>query len=225
MMQLDFGKHGAPHSDSAAIRGFVREISSQFCPFVKPAAAHGVLTFSDYTADELAAISGGDVAAGLFYISVVHTERLRQRRLALWQSGQAASAALICDNLAVVGSEALDWRADKDIVDWPHYLLKSLYSEVGLMFGKFWTSEQGTSLDGRPIPTTPATFLSIRSAIRLRDPALLRKQTDFADLIRHAAEDRQDVLGQRIGIQRKDAAAQLLAKGNYYTLLQEAMKP
>jgi hypothetical protein len=223
-MQLDFSERGARHSDSAALRGFVQTISDGFCPFIASSVAQDVLAFSDYTLDELTEIGRGDPAAGLFYVGVVHAERLRQRRMTFWRADQPAPAALICDNLTLVDSETLSWRSAKDIVDWPHYLLKWLYSEVGLMFGKFWTNEEGRSLKDRPIPTTPVTFLSIRSAVRLRDPALLKEQTEFADLIRDAEDDGQDMLARRIGVPGHGASAELLARGNYFTLAKEAMQ-
>jgi hypothetical protein len=223
-MEPDVGERGARHSDSAALRGFVEQIGTDFCPFIAPSTVHEALTFSDYTLGELTDLGEGDVAAGLFYAGVVHTERLRRRRAALWQADLPAPAALLCDNIAVIGSETLAERAAKDIVDWPHYLLKWIYSEVGLMFGKFWTHEQATSLNGRPIPTTPATFLSIRSAVRLRDPALLRDQTEFATLIRDAEDDGQDVLAQRVGIAGDDVTIELLAQSDRFAAIKEAMQ-
>ncbi len=213
----------ARRSESAALHGFVDDISSQFCPFIAPAQKHQVLSFSDYTADELADAGRGDVTAGLLYLGIVHTERLRRRRTALRSSGQFTAASLICDNIVVLGSETASWRAAKDLVDWPHYLLKSVYSESELMFGKFWTEEVSTSLDGRTIPTTPATFLSIRSAVRLRDPELLREQAEFAAVIREASDDGQDVLLRRVQVAGADATPELLADRDCMNALKATM--
>lgn len=216
---------GARHSRSVALRDFLDQVSANFCPYIEPACEHDVLSFSEYTTDELTATGRGDIRAGLLYTGIVITERLRRRRAMLRRDGHVAASQMICDNIVVLGTDNAPGQSAKNVVDWPHYLLKSIYSETALMFGKFWTNEEGLSRDERAIPIVPITFLSIRAAIRPRDPKLLRRQTVFAAMIQEASDVGQDVLHERVGIPGATATVDGLADNDTYRILKAATTP
>ncbi|MEV6731341.1 hypothetical protein [Streptomyces sp. NPDC051364] len=120
-----------------------------------------------------------DIEGALFAAAVVCAERVR-----ILSKGQRGY--LVCENLVVRG-------ASRRHLDWPHWALKNLYSGVGLMFGKFWEGEEDTSRHGGDLPVPPVTFLSIRPAVRPRDPQFLHNTPVLADTIRDAQDDGRNV--------------------------------
>ncbi|WP_327364397.1 hypothetical protein [Streptomyces sp. NBC_01296] len=78
-------------------------------------------------------------------------------------------------------------------LDWPHWALKNLYGSIGPMFGKFWEGEEDTSRYGAAVPLPPVTFLSIRPAVRPRDPQFLQSTPVLAETIREAQDDSRHV--------------------------------
>lgn len=210
----------------ASLAEYLQHISNDFCPYIAPATSSGVLHFSTYSTAELEDLGGGRADAGLLLLGIAHTEWVRERRFHLAQAGRTNDARLICDNLVVEDSGALEWREAKNLVDWPHYILKRMYSDVGLMFGKFWTCEEEDSIDGRPIPSPPLTFLSIRPSVKVRDPKLLKDQTDIAAIIEEANDDRRDVLREWLDVQvlsDHEIDIDLMASLDVYTLLRSAV--
>lgn len=210
--------------ESVQLQEFVNIVGDHFCPFIHAAYNAGVLYFHEYSIGELERFGGGDAVAGLFNAAIIHTERLRDERLRYDAVDDRARSTLICDNLVVAGSENFNWRSAKNVVDWPHYILKNMYSSCGLMFGKFWTREEDEGLDGRPIPPPQVTFLSIRSVVKLRDPLLLREQTDFANLIRDGKDIGADVLHEKIGITRGEISTELLSLGRVFFELRNSLQ-
>lgn len=216
---------GGPWVDPCRVlRPFVEAVEQSFCPFIQPASRAGVLFYHGYSTGELAGYGDGDPTAGLFNVAVVHTERLRGERSRMVERGELSKSALICDNIVVTDSELLDWRTAKNLVDWPHYILKSWYTSCGLMFGKFWTQEIDESLDGRPIPPPPMTFLSIRSAIKPRDPFLLGDQVEFANQITISADNGEDVLASHLGPSDEGLSTTLLRERRVFARAKERLQ-
>ncbi len=199
--------------------GYLGRIGAGFCPFLPAAWDRGALFVSEYGVDELAGFGNGSAEAGLFYAAVVHTEWLRVERARRAAAGEYARSALVCDNVVVSGSAGLSERAAKRLVDWPHWLLENLYSRVGVMVGKFWTEEVDSSADGRPVDPPPVTFLSVRNAIRARDPRLLDRQETFARLIGEARDDGRDVLAPHLAAGPAGVDVAALAEADLFARL------
>jgi len=65
---------------------------------------------------------------------------------------------------------------EKAVLSWPHWLCKYLYSQKGIMFGKFWIGEKNlcSNMEMMPIPTK--NFISIRNFFNHRDLKLLSEE-------------------------------------------------
>ncbi len=73
---------------------------------------------------------------------------------------------ITCENIIVRANPGTDGPS---LFGWPHFILKALYTENGLLFGKFCIGERDYSGDGRAIPVPPLHILSIRGAIKKKD--------------------------------------------------------
>ncbi|MFJ5548712.1 hypothetical protein [Streptomyces sp. NPDC093225] len=147
------------------------------CPYLAPSVRYGLTYWTTYAIEP--GVELFDVEAGLFSAAVAAAERVRLL-------AKGARGHLVCENLVVAG-------AARRHLDWPHWALKNLYGPVGLMFGKFWEGEADTSRHGAALPVPPVTFLSIRPAVRPRDPRFLRNTPDLAEAVRDAADDGRSV--------------------------------
>ncbi|MFC7442598.1 hypothetical protein [Laceyella putida] len=139
-------------------------IADGFCPFLAPAEQQSVLFASHYRLDGESIF---DLQEGMFYVGIVEIERFRRFRKGNIHSQKGI---LACENVIFELSAKFDDVDGKELFGWPHYLLKVLYTQVGIMLGKFWIKERDVSRDGLPIPEPPCHFLSIRSAVKSRDP-------------------------------------------------------
>lgn len=98
----------------------------------------------------------------LFLLGVVHAELLLARR----QSGREAHSASenVIVRTSLVGTEMME------VLGLPHNLLKVVYAESGLVFGKFASGfSEKSSMDGRDLPAPPVDFLAIRSLVDRKD--------------------------------------------------------
>lgn len=138
---------------------YVGAVKNSFCPFVEPAQQRNVLFFSEY---ELEEFKVEDFQAVIFYVGLIHTEFLRKERKL--QTTRILHD-LFCENAIFYLPLGIDITG-RELFDWPHWLLKILYTKFSVLFGKFWKGERDTSRDGRKIPIPPDHFLSIRSAIK-----------------------------------------------------------
>lgn len=68
------------------------------------------------------------------------------------------------------------------------------YTEVGVLFGKFWLGEEEDSKAGIPIPPPPYHILSIRSAIIKRDPKFFQKAPGLLGDLLESDDDGRDVM-------------------------------
>jgi hypothetical protein len=144
---------------------------------------------SDVRAD-----AGGlqSLEAELFTVAVMAAEKVRGLRRATPQS------QLVCANICLRWS-ASD-REHRSALAWPHWVLKCLYAPVGLMIGKFWRGEIDTDRHDRRIPPPPVTFLSVRSAVRPRDPRFLTEHPAQAAAIAYSHDDGRDVFAAVPGL-------------------------
>lgn len=147
-------------SEDSPLASYLSLLEDGFCPYLRPAKASGYLYFSQYD------LGGGEAEATrarLFLLGLIHTEWMRHKRLTAQTPEQRL---LTCENLIVDVGPDVDGPS---LFGWPHFILKALYTESALLFGKFWIGEKDFSCDGRPVPVPPLHLLSIRSAIKKKD--------------------------------------------------------
>jgi hypothetical protein len=159
---------------------------TRFCPFINPSINKNVL-FQERIL--LEGLTESEIEAEIFFISLLHVEEFRDLRKKLEPDKQL----LLCFNLIFYTNNFEDIDGDRVFL-WPHYLLKLIYTEVGIMFGKFWVGEQGISRSGTPIDVPDCDFISIRSAIKNKDPYFLSKVPDLEDTLLESFDDGRDVL-------------------------------
>lgn len=164
---------------------YVESISAGFCPYISLSTKSNAMRNSVYALDEKEGLE-----ASIFYLGLLHTEILRDSRL----NGQPRVTVFACDNLIFRfnSEDEIDGRA---LFAWPHWLLKIHYTEVGILFGKFWLGEEENSQAGVPIPPPPYHILSIRSAIVKRDPKFFQKAPNLLGDLLESDDDGRDVAG------------------------------
>ncbi|MER6089262.1 hypothetical protein [Streptomyces bluensis] len=151
------------------------EAVAAHCPYVAPSVERGLTGWTVYEA----AGAAGHVEAGVFQAGVWAAEWVRLL-------GHRPYGALACENVVVLG-------VDREVLDWPHWVLKHLYGPVGLMFGKFSVGEATRDRYGRFIPVPPVSFLPVRVAVRSRDARFLRRTPDLSAAVAVAVDDGRDV--------------------------------
>jgi len=158
-----------------------------------PSRALGLTTWSVYEtdapgdADALRALSGE-----LFAVAVGEAEWVRELRRS------AARPEMVCANVCLRWTAEDRWH--RAVLTWPHWVVKCLYSPVGVMIGKFWRGETDADRYHCPIPSPPVTFLSVRSAIRRRDPRFLSGTPTQAAAIAVSHDDGRDVFAAIPGL-------------------------
>ena len=177
---------GVANPDSS---GYVH-IAANFCPYIGPAIETQAFFQSQYSLAALRGLSmDGRAAEGLLYVGIVHTEWLRQRRA---RSDQR-TRPLICDTIVITDDDHLSWTQLASVVMWPQWILKYLYSSVGIMFANFWRGYVSSATDGREIPPPPRTFFAIRSAVPPRDSEFLVNDAAIANFIGNSRDEGQNV--------------------------------
>ncbi|NOK59851.1 MAG: hypothetical protein GFH27_549291n43 [Chloroflexi bacterium AL-W] len=182
-----------------------------FCPFLEPAHNEGVLHQHIY---QLPSAHLAVLQAEVFYLGVVHTERFRQQRYELL----SPKKALFCDNIVLVPHADGSGEDGRALLAWPHYLLKTLYTKAGIMFGKFWKGEEEVSRKSVPIPPPPCHFLSIRSVVKARDPYFFSKAPELLDDL-VASDDHGDNVHLQIGLEQYNLdlySVESMRSLNYY---------
>lgn len=145
-------------------RDYVRAVGARHCPYIEPSLSNASMCFSTY---RLCAETPSQVHALIYYIGFVHAALTMRQRL---HASDKRRRNLACENVVFQIDEKM--RSDLPgpmLFMWAHWLLKTDFTSVGLLFGKFWRGEQDVDKDGISIPPPPCDFLSIRSAIPARD--------------------------------------------------------
>ncbi|MER6912539.1 hypothetical protein ABT354_12790 [Streptomyces sp. NPDC000594] len=170
---------------SIDISGYVERMMVH-CPYISPSVQRGLTTWTVYRADastDASADGGADaVEAELFHAGARAAEWLRPLR-------HRPYGFLRCENIVILGEAA----RRRDLLAWPHWVLKNLYGPVGIMFGKFSAGEEGNPCSGEHTPAAPVSFLPVRAAIRRRDPRFLQATPDLAAALAVADDDGRDV--------------------------------
>ncbi|MCZ1011839.1 DUF6875 domain-containing protein [Streptomyces lydicus] len=150
------------------------------CPYLAPSLHAGLTRWTVYRAD-----GGAEaVQAELFHAGVQAAEWLRPLL-------NRPHGILRCENIVLVGE--VPGARHRDLLAWPHWVLKNLYGPVGVMFGKFYAGEEEATAAGHRIPAAPASFLPVRAAVRRRDPRFLCATPYLAAALAAADDDGRDV--------------------------------
>ncbi|MGX2997024.1 hypothetical protein JNUCC64_22635 [Streptomyces sp. JNUCC 64] len=172
---------GSEAPRSVDVRDYV-EAMARHCPFLGPSRAGGMTVWAVY--EIVPGASAYAVEAELFHGGVRAAERLRSL------TGRSGGA-LACENVVIMGENA--GFPPSALMAWPHWALKNLYGPVGVMFGKFAEGGQERDRRGRSVPPSPFSFLSVRAAVRGRDPWFLKDTPVLAEALATAEDDGRDV--------------------------------
>ncbi|WP_432002378.1 DUF6875 domain-containing protein [Streptomyces sioyaensis] len=162
------------------VSDYIRAVAAH-CPFLMPSVTRRLTGWTVYEIAEGAQAT--EVEAEVFHAGVQAAEWVRP--LTTRRHG-----TLVCENIVLLGRHATTHRA---LMAWPHWALKHLYGPVGLMFGKFWTGEEGTDRRGDRVPAPPFSFLAVRCAVRPVDPRFLADTPDLALSLSTAVDDGREV--------------------------------
>lgn len=173
-----------PGEVSTELADYATSITTH-CPYLRPSWDQGRTTWNVYqsgVAAEPGSIPG--LAAQLFAACVPAVETVRRHR--------RDGSRLVCENVCLL------WNAPDELhrrlLDEVHWVLKCLFTPVGIMVGKFWRGEQDIDRYGRTIPVPPITFLSLRGAVLSRDPRFLSRTPAQAARLITSDDDGRDVL-------------------------------
>ncbi|MFF0437482.1 DUF6875 domain-containing protein [Streptomyces sp. NPDC004327] len=169
-----------PSPTTVDITAYVREMTAH-CPYLARSLQQGLTTWTVYRADSEPAA----VEAELFHAGAQAAEWLRPVL-------NRPHGGLRCENIVLLG-EAPGAR-HRDLLAWPHWVLKNIYGPVGIMFGKFHAGEEETTRTGDRIPPAPVSFLPVRAAVRRRDPRFLTATPHLAAALAVAEDDGRDLL-------------------------------
>ena len=150
------------------LKKYFHEIAKKFCPFMEPSSKKELLHFSHYVIEPR--IMSQEY---VFYISLVHTELLRKQRR---ETGTGV-VSLSCDN--VIFSAQDGFIDGCSLVEWPHWILKLMYTDCGLAIGKFWEGQSQVSRFGEVIPQPPCNFLSLRCKMQNLDRRFFETKANF----------------------------------------------
>jgi hypothetical protein len=117
------------------------------CPFLRPSLQRGLTRWLRYETNA-EAHQLPDLQREIFAAVVEHMELLRNQR----RSRPSADAVLLCDNLAIRWIGVQDPTAHRRALAWPHWMLKTSYTPLGYMIGKFSLHDHGTDRRGTRVP-------------------------------------------------------------------------
>lgn len=156
------------------------------CPFLRPSLQRGLTRWLRYETNA-EAHQLPDLQRKIFAAVVEHMELLRDQR----RSRPSADAVLLCDNLAIRWIGVQDPTAHRRALVWPHWMLKTSYTLLGYMIGKFSLHDHGTDRRGTRVPSVPISFLSLRVAVQRKDPQFLHETPHIAEQLAAAHDHGQ----------------------------------
>ncbi|MEF8727521.1 MAG: hypothetical protein V5B34_04840 [Accumulibacter sp.] len=163
-------------------KSYIELIRRNHCPFLNRAADEGLVKFSEYRID-------GEVDKDeyAFSLALIHTEILRAERSGL----SGSNSRLICEN--IIFTPGFSEPAEREIFfQWIHWALKLLYTDSGVVFGKFWPDEIFYDDLGKRVPNPPEMLLSIRSTVGEKDAKFFKISPLLSD--KHKNHNKSSVL-------------------------------
>src|SRR5262249_49672538 len=167
MLFLSVGYTTEPDDIAPGFSDYVDAMTSH-CPFLRSSLRRGLTRWLLYeTSAEAHQLS--DLQREIFAAAVEHMELFRVQR----RSPVAGEGVLLCDNLAFRWIGVSDATAHRLALAWPHWMLKTIYTPLGYMIGKFSLHSRGADRRGVSVPSVPLSFLSLRVAVQRKDPQFL----------------------------------------------------
>lgn len=151
------------------------------CPFLRPSIQRNLTRWIGYETSA-AIYQLTDLQREIFGAAVEHMELMRAQRRARCSS----DAVLLCDNLVVQWIGVQDATAHRRALAWPHRMLKTIYTPLGYMIGKFALHAHGVDRRGAVVPPVPLSFLSLRVAVQRKDPQFLHETPHIAEQLTSA---------------------------------------
>lgn len=185
MLRLSVDYTTAPDDIAPGFGGYVDAITAH-CPFLRPSLQRGPTRWLRYeTSAEASQLP--DLQREIFAAAIEHMELLRDQR----RSRPSAEGFLLCDNLAVRWIGVQDAAAHRRVLAWPHWMLKTIYTPLGYMVGKFALHAHGADRRGIRVPPVPLSFLSLRVAVQRKDPQFLHETPHIAEQLAAAHDHGQ----------------------------------
>lgn len=144
----------------------------KFCPYLEPAEKNNVLFSSNYYLDGQGL---EDFQESLFYVGVLEIERFRKNR----SKYNLNKRLLYCENVIINLPSKFKHIDGSELFAWPHYLLKLLYTQVGIMLGKFWVNEKLISKKGISIPVHLVIFYQFDRQLKVEIQVFSKKRRTF----------------------------------------------
>ncbi len=185
MLRLSVDYTTEPDDIALGFRGYV-DTMTDHCPFLRPSLQRGLTRWLRYeTSAEAPQLP--DLQREIFAAAIEHMELLRDQR----RSRPSAEGVLLCDNLAVRWIGVQDATAHRRVLAWPHWMLKTIYTPLGYMVGKFALHAHGADRRGIRVPPVPLSFLSLRVAVQRKDPQFLHETPHLAEQLAAAHDHGQ----------------------------------
>ena len=174
------------YSKEVALQDYLVSIGTGYCPYLLPSLRKGLLYFSRYSLREPIL---EELQKSIFYYGLLHTEIFRHERKNL---PLECKKLLICENVIFNVPKEYDHDGD-NLLSLPHWCLKVLYLNAGILYGKFWIGEKLKPADGRDVPIPSIHFISIRSAIKEKDRRFFTKANNLLPEFEKAEDNDQNV--------------------------------
>jgi hypothetical protein len=175
MLRLSVDYTTEPDDIAPGFRSYL-DAMADHCPFLRPSLQRGLTRWLLYeTGAEVHQLA--DLQREIFAAAVERMELLRDQR----RSRASMDAVLLCDNLAIRWIGVPDATAHRRALARPHWILKTMYTPLGYMVGKFALHAQGADRRGTWVPPVPLSFLSLRIAVQRKDPQFLHETPHLAD--------------------------------------------
>lgn len=175
MLRLSVDYTTEPDNIAPGFSGYVDAMANH-CPFLRPSLQRSLTRWLRYDT-RAEAHQLPDLQREIFAAAVERMELLRNQR----RSRPSADGVLLCDNLAVRWIGVQDATAHRHALGWPHWMLKTIYTPLGYMVGKFALHAQGADRRGTRVPPVPLSFLSLRVAVQRKDPQFLHDTPHLAE--------------------------------------------
>lgn len=188
MLRLSVGYTTEPDNIVPGLSRYV-EAMTNHCPFLRPSLQRGLTRWLLYeTSADVHQLPG--LQREIFAVAVECMELLRNRRR-IWPSSEAV---LLCDNLVIRWIGVHDATAHRNALASPHWILKTIYTPLGYMIGKFALHAHGADRRGSLVLPVPISFLSLRVAVQRKDPQFLRATPHIAAQLAAAHDEGQHPL-------------------------------
>ena len=151
---------------------YIFKVGTKFCPYLVESQKRKVLFNTKIDIPD--GLNTNSIQELILFNSFILIEELR-----LLRKDNPENALFYCNNLCFHLKDEFSNEKIQEIINWPHWILKCLYTRVGLMFGKFWVNETSMGKNKKRIPSSPINFISIRSAIKPKDSYFFDDNFEF----------------------------------------------